>query len=223
MIANKITFSESKKAISNTVTKFGGQPNWIEAPQWPISKSTGLPMRFICQITLEQFNTSSKIAYIFMTDEEDHIDGTWEPDGGENAIILQPSNEEYPSVKTLKTGPTLYEMVKKLFSKTLVPKNVKYNVTLTQEEEPEFVDESERTGWDDQQWEKYAEALDKNKIKGTPLFLQNTEYPDSGSWNLLMQLDSTSVPFFVNFGDAGIGYAFLSQDGTKAKFLWQCL
>ena len=60
--------------------------------------------------------------------------------------------------------------------------------------------------------------IDKNKIKGTPLFLQNTEFPGSGNWNLLMQLDSTAVPFFVNFGDAGIGYAFLSQDGKKRNF-----
>ena len=106
MIANKITFSEAKKAISKTVTKFGGQPNWIEAPQWPISKSTGHPMRFICQISLEKFDTSSKMAYVFITDEEEYVDGTWEPDGGENAIILQPSHQEYSSVKPLKTGPT---------------------------------------------------------------------------------------------------------------------
>jgi hypothetical protein len=39
---------------------------------------------------------------------------------------------------------------------------------------------------------------------------------------LLLQLDSTKVPFFVNFGDAGIGYLFLSADGQTAKFLWQC-
>jgi len=29
------------------------------------------------------------------------------------------------------------------------------------------------------------------------------------------------VPFEVNFGDAGVGYAFLSEDGTTSKFLWQ--
>ena len=222
MKANRIEFAESKKTVSDVITKFGGQPNWIEPPQWPISKSTGNPMRFICQISLEQFDTPSKMAYLFMTDDEEYVDGTWEPDGGENAIILQPSDQEYPATKSLKNGPTLYKMVEKLFSKKLTPKNVEYNVVLTEEEEPEFVNETERANWDDAKWESYSEALDKNKINGTPLFLQGTEFPDAEKWNLLMQLDSTAIPFFVNFGDAGVGYAFLSQDGNKAKFLWQC-
>jgi hypothetical protein len=38
-----------------------------------------------------------------------------------------------------------------------------------------------------------------------------------------MQLNANKDIFEVNFGDAGIGYAFLSEDGTRGKFLWQCL
>ena len=222
MKTNRIEFSESKRTITEKITKFGGQPNWVNEPQWPVSKATGNPMRFICQISLEQFNTESKMAYIFMTDEEEYVDGTWEPDGGENAIILQPSNEEPSSVKSLTNGPTLYKMVKKLFGKELVPKDAEFNVILKEEEEPDFIDEDGREDWSDEQEESYAKKLDKNKINGTPLFLQSTEFPDSGKWNLLMQLDSTVLPFFINFGDSGVGYAFISEDGNKAKFLWQC-
>jgi hypothetical protein len=29
-------------------------------------------------------------------------------------------------------------------------------------------------------------------------------------------------PIKINFGDAGIGYAFISEDGQVGKFLWQC-
>jgi hypothetical protein len=36
------------------------------------------------------------------------------------------------------------------------------------------------------------------------------------------RVDAESVPFDVNFGDMGVGYAYLSEDGTAAKFLWQC-
>jgi uncharacterized protein YwqG len=61
-----------------------------------------------------------------------------------------------------------------------------------------------------------------NKLGGTPGFLQNEDYPGEGEWKLLLQLDSTKVPFYVNFGDAGVGYAFLSADGREARFLWQC-
>jgi hypothetical protein len=30
------------------------------------------------------------------------------------------------------------------------------------------------------------------------------------------------VPFYIDFGDDGVGYAFISKDGHRAKFLWQC-
>ena len=66
-----------------------------------------------------------------------------------------------------------------------------------------------------------------NKISGTPNFMQAEEYPDGGTdkrgeWILLVQLDSTSVSFHVNFGDAGIAYAVLPIGSTVAKFLRQC-
>ncbi len=64
--------------------------------------------------------------------------------------------------------------------------------------------------------------LDENKIGGTPVFMQGDEFPFGGICRLLLQLDSCSVPFFINFGDAGVGYAFLNDADDKAKFLWHC-
>jgi uncharacterized protein YwqG len=61
-----------------------------------------------------------------------------------------------------------------------------------------------------------------NKVGGTPGFIQGDQFPDGGPWKLLLQLDSDDVPFYVNFGDAGVGYAYISEDGRKGKFLWQC-
>ncbi|MFP3987980.1 hypothetical protein U9R90_10830 [Streptomyces sp. E11-3] len=54
-----------------------------------------------------------------------------------------------------------------------------------------------------------------------PRWLQGDETPDDG-WDLVAQLDSGDLPFFVNFGDAGVGYAFVSPDGREGCFLWQC-
>ena len=104
-----IEFVESRKPISGLVTKFGGQPVWIGEPQWPLSKSTGKPMRFIGQIAIDstQFSpVTARMAYLFMTDGEEYVDGTWEPDGGENAVVLQPGQT---TVKTqpLAQGPSL--------------------------------------------------------------------------------------------------------------------
>ncbi len=94
--------TEFKKvpSIEKTRTKFGGQPDWIEVPQWPLSKETGNPMKFIGQIDLSEsiyksHNLAGKMAYIFMTDEDDEfVDDTWIMDGGENALILQPNSAE---------------------------------------------------------------------------------------------------------------------------------
>jgi uncharacterized protein YwqG len=113
-------------------------------------------------------------------------------------------------------------MVKKLFHNRLVSESCEFSVALKPAEDADFVEESERSKWDKAAWESYVSTLGGNKIGGSPIFIQNTEFPSSGRWRLLLQLDSTKVPFSVNFGDAGVGYLFLSEDGQVAKFLWQC-
>jgi len=181
-------------------------------------------MRFICQIAInsERFHpVAAQMAYLFMTDGEEFVDGTWEANGGENAVILQPG-ETNVKIGPLAEGPSLYRMVKKLFHKLLVPESCEFSVALKPAEDPDFAEESARAKWDKAAWEDYASALEGNKIGGSPIFIQNTEYPGPGRWRLLLQLDSTKVPFSVNFGDAGVGYLFLSEDGWVAKFLWQC-
>jgi len=181
-------------------------------------------MRFICQITLDRDLFGSiepKMAYVFMTDDET-VDGTWESDGGENAVILQPGG---PAVLAapLRKGPTLYRMVKKLFRSRLVAEPCEYAVTAVLSDDRDFAPEDERGEWSENEGEDYANVVGGNKIGGAPLFIQSDEFPTPGDWKLLLQLDSTLVPFAINFGDAGVGYAFLSADGRTAKFLWQCL
>lgn len=218
----EIEFVESPDPITEAVTKFGGEPVWIGEPQWPLSRSTGNPMQFICQIAIdpELFGlVGPKMAYIFMTDEDEPIDGTWEPDSGENAVILQPGVTSIP-VDALTTGPTLVRRVDDDADDDVDFERCEFAVNLFPAEDPEYVPECDRYDWSDDQWDEYHET--DNKIGGSPNFLQNEEFPGPGRWNLLLQLDSCQVPFEINFGDAGIGYAFLSADGRVAKFLWQC-
>jgi uncharacterized protein YwqG len=221
-----IEFIPVNKPISELVTKFGGQPVWLNGPQWAISKSTGRPMQFICQIALtpELFGeTSGRMAYIFMTHDEDdeYVDRTWEPDAGENAVIIQPGK---PSIltKRLEQGQALYAMVQQVGQKLLQPVPVEFAVNLDFSEDPDFVDEQGRLEWDDDRWKHHVEVLNGNKLGGTPYFIQNAEFPIKTNWRLLLQLDSVRVPFYINFGDAGIGHAFISEDGQVGKFLWQC-
>ena len=76
--------------------------------------------------------------------------------------------------------------------------------------------------WSDDELDAYASELAGNKIGGTPIFLQGDEFSSEADWLLLLQLDSTQVPFSVNFGDAGVAYAFIDPEGSQGKLLWQC-
>ena len=62
-----------------------------------------------------------------MTDEDEFVDGTWEPHGGENAVILQPG-ETISKAALVTEGPTLYQMVKKPSAKLLVPEPCEFSV-----------------------------------------------------------------------------------------------
>ena len=103
-------YTKKKPIKFTTRTKFGGQPDWIDSTQWPLSAETRTPMSFIGQIDLAESvfqhpNLQHKMAYIFMTDSD--VDGTYEPRGGENAVIIQSnSSEKKVKLPNLLTGPT---------------------------------------------------------------------------------------------------------------------
>ncbi|WP_329109727.1 hypothetical protein OG792_13040 [Micromonospora sp. NBC_01699] len=102
--------------VTGQVTKFGGQPGWLGAPQWPLGAARGTPMRFLCQIVLEAElvgDGPGRLAYVFVShgdhghDAEDFDPDVVFPDGGENAVIVQPGAFTGPTIP-LTSGPTLY-------------------------------------------------------------------------------------------------------------------
>ena len=209
-LASYINFIETNESIKNPITKFGGDPVWLEEPSWPTSKSTGNPMCFICQIAIDQsifLGAQGKVAYIFMTDEEEYVDGTWDPESGENAVIIQPGKVFEIDVKDIRTGPTLESEYDVEFSKVNDIATAKLDEMFENDEESYY---------------KALESMGGNKIGGIPVFLQGEEFPDGDDWVLLLQLDSTRVPFYINFGDSGIAYVFINKNGNKGKLLWQC-
>lgn len=220
--AYSIRFKPSPGPCREPVTKFGGQPVWLEQPQWPLSQSTGEQMKFICQISLypELFGeTVGKMAYIFMTDLEKHVVPAWDPDAGENAIVIQPGRPLRWQTQAASVGPTIYEFIEVPGEESLQPRPCEFLVDLERRTDPDFIDEAHRVGMDDASFERYSKEIEGNKIGGTPAFLQEDALPASG--HLLLQLDSSQVPFYINFGDCGLGYAFISPDGSMGKFLFQ--
>src|SRR5690242_11020911 len=108
-----IRYHDAPAPISEPVTKFGGQPVWVAEPQWPLSKMYGTPMQFVCQIAVPAEIIGDgvfRMAYLFMTDwdGESEFPYTFEPDGGENALIIQPGDLWGKPSLSLREGPSLY-------------------------------------------------------------------------------------------------------------------
>ena len=208
-----IEFTEVTSPITTAVTKFGGAPNWIAKAQWPMSRRLGAPMIFIGQLHVpdEAFpGARASMAYIFIAEDPE---GTWDPDSGENAVILQPGSVSSPCVE-LELGPSLTSSDEHGNSVTK-----EFAVALTPRAEPAYVSEAARKNWTRDEYRNYAQLLSGNKIGGSPLFTQNDHFPFE-PWHLLLQLDSMRVPFDVNFG-TGCGYVIADATVSQAKLLWQ--
>jgi uncharacterized protein YwqG len=216
-----IEFVEGSQTKSSEL-RFGGEPFGLPVKLWPKSKSTGNAMQFVCQIPFgpDLFpGTVESVAYIFLSQAE-HAE-TWSPDAGENAVIIVPREKLTNSI-TVGDAPRLARMVKRFWNKNLTPQTCIYSARLQISEDPEFISENELFKLSEDEIRRYRKTLLENKLGGTPGFLQGDELPFPAPWHLLLQLDSANVPFWINFGDAGIGYAFIDGSGKTGKFLWQC-
>ena len=220
--AYSITFKHSQEPCREAVTKFGGQPVWLQKPEWPLSASTGEQMKFICQVVIypEIFGqVTGKMAYVFITDLEKQALPCWDSDSGENAVIVQPGRPVKVATVAANSGPTLYEYVESPGEDVLHPRPCEYIADVQRKSDPEFIDEVHRSALDDASFDQYFSQIEGNKIGGSPAFLAEDAIFAGGQ--LLIQIDSTRVPFSINFGDCGVGYAFISPDATAGKFLFQ--
>ena len=206
-----LTFTPSSTPINTPVTKFGGQPVWLTGPMWPLSRSTGKPMRFICQVQIPAALgvEVQRMAYVFLSDNglDGTVEASWESQAGENAVILQPGPfDALVPVSAQAQGPTLLvrRETASLLDRLLGRKRITF-------ESSEFC-------------VRLIETDDPERgtcIGGEPAWLQADETPADGPWRFLMQIDSLCPDWFLNLGDAGMAYVFLSPDGLRARMLWQ--
>lgn len=185
-----IRLIEAAEPIREPVTKFGGQPVWQDAPEWPLSAESGRPMRFLGQILLPGEQT--RLGYLFLTEEYDEDgaqEATWDPKGGENAFFAQPGQPaDFYQVASIRSGPTF---------------GPDHHVELTSHEPVEGSDDLGSRLW------------------GAPTWLQDEEHPGQ-SWQFVLQLDTADeLPFELDFGTKGIGYAFVDEQRGEGRFLWQ--
>jgi hypothetical protein len=214
-------FSAADRTMATPTTKFGGQPVWLTGPEWPISEAwDDRPMRFVGQIEVGPVLGAvghGKMAYIFVTHadhgEDDFFDpDIADPDGGENAVIVQPGGEYAGPVRPLATGPGLYDDSGSA---------VEFSLDLRPVDEPDFLADEVLLDLPSVERDRYVEQTDGTKIGGTPLFFQGDQWPDGGPWRLLLQLDSNWVPFHLNLGAAPRLFAFVAENGSRGRLLVQ--
>jgi len=211
-----VAFEEVDSPILEPVTKFGGQPVWLEEPTWPLHPETSLPLAFLAQVKLEPEifgNIASQMAYIFFNDI-----------GWETAVVLQPGrfdglhSDAAIGPSTQRDGEPAPE----------------FGVRLEPVEEPEYVPQKAGREWTDEEFKAYQAPLEFNKVGGTPaVFDEWHDFPDDDpeDWRLILQLYSCEVgarslesnqvylqvPFDVLYGDGGCGWVWLSKNGEEAR------
>lgn len=211
-------YRRAESPVTGAVTKFGGQPTWLGQPQWPLSAAWGTPMRFVCQIVLEPElvgDGPERLAYVFVThgdhgrDVEDFDPDVVFPDGGENAVIIQPGAFTGPTTP-LTSGPTLYHEDGSL---------AEYTVDLVRGEDPEPLSSDAYRALSSEQRDRYFQTVDQDKIGGTALPTDQHEWPADGPWLPLLRLATNWTPFHLNLGAAPVAYALVSQDGREGRLL----
>ncbi|MDA2802918.1 DUF1963 domain-containing protein [Nocardiopsis suaedae] len=201
-------------ADGGPVTRFGGRPDWLSEPEWPLPG--GRPLRFVAQVRLP--GAEPRMAYIFMDDgyERDFSEYGWNTDAPQayrvndpyipNTVIVQPGGTPYVRTAPAAEGPTLY------YSATGSDRTpVEYRVELTpyegdpgEDAEPEDV----VPWWSDVQ------------VGGKVFWLQGDESPGD-EWHHLATIDSDDGKYSINCGDAGTAYAFLNPEQTGGILIVQ--
>ncbi|MFK3979515.1 hypothetical protein ACI2K4_03940 [Micromonospora sp. NPDC050397] len=215
-----VSYQRAESPVTGPVTKFGGQPTWLGQPQWPLSTAWGTPMRFVCQIVLEPElvgDGPGRLAYVFVThgehghDADDFDPDVVLPDGGENAVIVQPGRFTGPTAP-LTSGPTLYHEDGSA---------AEYTVELVRDEDPEPLSSDAYLALTPEHRDRYFQAVDHDKIGGTALLDEEHDRPVGGPWRLLLRVATNWTPFYLNLGAAPVAFAFVSGDGREGRLLVQ--
>lgn len=216
--------------IRTTRAKLGGQPVWLDQPTWPVSCGLGIPMMFVGQFPIP--GEQALLAYLFATDDPGAAAETYDAEGGENALLVQPGGRVPAFVATTDrvAGPSLWrhgvtweEHIPVELAVDLVPFDPASEAVLDAEIARQ---DFERSGLPPQ----LRDATDIHIIPPYSYMGGRVHQwqPDLrnilGNWRFFFQLDGSEgwepdEPYALNFG-GGTGYAFLSPDLREGRFFW---
>lgn len=194
-----------------TPAKFGGQPDWVDEPAWPLGPGDR-PMVFYGQLPVPGREGT---AYIFINQDEQVLSADPLADG--NAVVVQPGADPHRPTAARWKGPQLFEFVhdyKRFRVRASMRPYCRWVVM--------------EAGADPAHWSwppipeghyVVTEHGDSNKLGGTPLFLQGEEWPPGEGWRFGFQFAADWAG--EELGDGAECYGFFNDDGRGA-FLWQC-
>jgi hypothetical protein len=226
----RMSFRPVPSPINDHQAKLGGQPVWLDEPFWPQSAILGSPMTFIGQFPIP--GPAQAMAYLFLTDEDGTL-GTWDPEGGETALIVQPGGRVagFLAGTPAATGPSLWRRGPQWTDRVPVELSVELSVLndaerMALEADIAYQDAVRAETFADLPIPDHDVLTPTSYVGGRPHFWQ-PQIQVSRSWLFFFQLDGCEdweddEPYALNFG-GGTGYAFLSQDELEGRFYWDCI
>lgn len=228
-------FVESTAPITEPVTKFGGQPVWINTPKWPIDSYAPMPdvkMLFIGQITLNPTLFPVKegmMAYIFFSEGEPLIPQqiVIVLQTKDNACVNTVFNTEGEEIEFVEeaTGDSIYLYgASEAHGTQKVPKE--YQVELSAISKDEYFSTEQAPKNED---EIFANPnATGNKIGGQPAFFHHShpEFYTADDWFMLLQFTPPQqkwqesrkdfLPFVIYLYPGTILQIFVSKDLQQA-------
>ncbi|HTY96072.1 MAG TPA: HEAT repeat domain-containing protein [Solirubrobacteraceae bacterium] len=202
-----------ERPSSGPVAKFAGQPEWREAPQWPVTP-LGRPLVFYGQLPIP--GAGQRTAYVFLNVmDPDASHGS--PLGADNALVIQPGSPSQLRTIPAAEGPQLFRGAP-LGGPRLrrVRRHERYECFAAL-----------RPGADPSEWpqpdrEDRSRAelrADWNKVGGVPKYLQREQLPAGAGWEFAFQFSADLTG--RELADGAECYGFVDPSGRGA-FLWQC-
>lgn len=79
MPSSKTTdFVEVASPVTKPVTKFGGQPVWLQSPEWPFGPRSRLLLQLECSTYPFKLNLRTGVGYVFVDGDARHAALLWQ-------------------------------------------------------------------------------------------------------------------------------------------------